>query len=214
MEKQCSRREFIIASILGTIVTQIPTSLVYAITGEESKYPHKTPTKREDLKNIPELYLLSRGVFGEARNCPSIYEKALVAQTAINRLHDGKRYTGQNSITEVLLKQNINKGKLDDQYDCFCDTIPRLRKNFLATLDPIKYDPKSWGKSLAITNIVLNGDYFNQFNQEQTIYVTKNQVKKWEANNSSPQWIKNSKKIDENKMRNSNLYKHYFYKEP
>ncbi len=215
MEKQYSKREFLkyttmaITGLIGNLA--IPETL-YATTNKESRYSYPTPKTRDDLKNIPEKDLFGRMIFGEGRGCSTIQERILIGQTAPNRLNDGKRYTGQNSITEVLLKQNMNKGKLDDQYDCFCDTIPKIRENFYATLDPLKYEPREWIKSLIIANILLYAN-FNQFNKGQTIYVTKKLIKEWERKGTSPLWFRKCKKI-KGPIQNNHLFDHEFYKEP
>lgn len=212
MGKQYDRREFLKGMSATLVTTLISPSLIYAATKEELQYSYATPTKRDDLRKIPEQDLLARMIFGESRGCPTVQEKILIGQTALNRMSDGKKYTGENSLREVLLKQNRYKGKLCDQYSCFCDTIPKIKNNFYATLDPKKYEPKKWEESLLIVNILLEGS-FDQFNLGQTIYVTKELVKKWEEKNASPLWFRRSEKV-EHFTQNEHLFKHEFYKEP
>ncbi|MFH1521330.1 MAG: hypothetical protein ABIF18_00055 [archaeon] len=214
MEKQYNRREFLKYTTMvttGLVESLVVPETLYATTNEDLRYSYPTPKTREDLKNIPEKDLFARMIFGEGRGCPTIQERILIGQTAPNRLNDGKIYTGKNSLREVLLKQNKRKERLDDQYDCFCDTIPKIRENFHATLDPLKYEPREWKKSLIIASILLYAN-FNQFNKGQTIYVTKKLIKKWERKGTSPLWFRKCKKT-KGYIQNDHLFRHEFYKE-
>lgn len=201
MKNDLSRREFLKLTAKGLVATLVSPAI---ITASPSLY--KTPTTRKDLYNIPENHLLARMIFGEGRNCITS-EKLAIGYTAVNRLNDGKKYNGEGSMTNVLLK----KYRGDDQYDCFCDTITKLEENFKQTLDPIKYDSKAWGESLALADYILIGNS-QKLNQGQTSYVTKNRAEELK-NKKFDNWFKKSIPITINSP-DTKLFKHQFVMDP
>ena len=197
-----SRRRFLKNTLTGLVATLISTKPTLAST---SRYQYKTPTTRDDLRYIPERDLLARMIFGEARNCPT-YEQIIIGYTAINRANDNKKFNGEKSLSDVLLK--IYRG--NHQYDCFNNTNPKTATNFLRTLDPAKYDPKSWEKSKALA-YMLEKRQLPYLNQGQTIYVTKNRINYWQKTKTTPKWLKNAIEIE---YFNIDNLKHKIYKDP
>lgn len=205
-----SKRQFLKTASLSTILF-LNSSFAFCKILQEESDSYKTPRNREDLYYIPEKDLLARMIFGEARNCPTTEEKIIIGQTALNRINDGKKYNGEGSLKEVLLKRTISRGEYYHQYECFSDTSLKTKRNFYATLNPLKYDSGKWEESKEITKFLLKNE-FDHINKRQTIYITKNRIKKWNTRKKHPGWYKRSIAI-EDISDNEDKFLHKFYRE-
>lgn len=145
----------------------------------------------DNFSSDSDRVILARMLFGEARNC-SYDEKIVIAFTAINRSHDGKKWNGE-SIKGSILKPL--------QYSCFNEGDPNKKK----LMDPQKYDNNSWDECLSAADTVLDGR-FSFYNKGQTNYHTPT---------VHPTWA-DSKLMESRTFTEWNPgkdFKHVFYKE-
>ena len=181
--KQINRRQFMKNACLSLAGTLIFPKNVYA-------------SKPNIFAKYSERELLARMIFGEARNC-IFDEKIWIGLTPINRINDGKKYTGQDSIKNILLKPK--------QYDCF-DIRRTNRENYKKIIHPEKYEPKAWEESLFVSTIILN-DGLNYPNYRQTHYCKKELIGRL---------LEGKLKVNPEKIELINSlkkFKHQFYRE-
>ena len=165
--------------MLGIGSYLVVPSLILPNETEASAYKANS---RESLYHEPDEIILARMLFGEGRSV-SVGERIAMGFTPINRFKN----SGAKSLAEVILSPN--------QYSCFNSTPedPNLEK----VLNPEKYNPEAWKKSLNISRVVLNGKY-DKVNFGQTHYHRKG---------TEPKWAKHMReKLD------STGYVHQFYR--
>ena len=97
---------------------------------------------RESLYHESDEIILARMLFGEGRSV-SVGERIAMGFTPINRFKNSMA----KSLAEVILSPK--------QYSCFNPKDPKLKK----VLNPEKYDPKAWEKSLGISEAILEWEY-------------------------------------------------------
>ena len=165
--------------ILGIGSYLVVPSLILPSKTEASTY--KVDSK-ESLYHESDEIILARMLFGEGRSV-SVGERIAMGFTPINRFKNSMA----KSLAEVILSPK--------QYSCFNPKDPNLKK----VLNPEKYDPKAWEKSLGISEAILEGEY-DYANFGPTHYHRKD---------IKPKWVKlMTEKLD------STGFVHQFYKGP
>lgn len=144
--------------IIGIGSCLVAPSLILSREAEASIYKADS---RESLYHESNEIILARMLFGEGRGV-SVGERIAIGFTSINRF----KKLRAKSLAETIL--------LSKQYSCFNPEDSNLEK----VLDPEKYDPEAWKKSLGISKVVLNGKYDN-VNFGQTHYHRKDTKPKW-----------------------------------
>ncbi|MBU2053047.1 MAG: hypothetical protein ABIJ14_00750 [Nanoarchaeota archaeon] len=176
--------------LVGTLLTGNP----FAFAGNEKE---KLERKVKELYNEPEDILLAKMIFGEGRDC-GMEERVWIGYTPINRITDGKSYTGKGSLNNVLLHPN--------QYKCFSPTTIKNRKNLRKVLTPKKYEPNKWDECLFIARKIIEGK-LDIFNKGQVAYVAKWRLKELKNEPEKLSWLDGYTPI------NSKRFKHQFYKQ-
>jgi len=127
--------------IIGTGSCLVLPSLNLLSEAEASTYKADS---RESLYHESDEIILARMLFGEARSKNvSVSERIAIGFTPTNRFKN----SGAKSLAKVIL--------FPRQYSCFNPEDPNLEK----VLDPEKYEPEAWEKSLRISEAVLKGEY-------------------------------------------------------
>jgi spore germination cell wall hydrolase CwlJ-like protein len=167
-------------------VASIPVSVPMSKKVEKAPISYKT--NKKDFSDDTDSVLLARMLYGEARDC-SDAEKVAIAYSAINRIHDGKKWNGE-TLRGVVLASS--------QYSCFNSNDPNKKK----LMDPQNknYSPNAWENCLRVAEGVLDGKIADPTDGATHYHTT----------NVNPFWKHKRQMKRKGRINGS---KHIFYKE-
>lgn len=148
------------------------------------------PYQTENFDKDSDKVLLARMLYGETGGRLSLDETVAIANTAVRRSKDGKKWNGETLRGSILAPK---------QYSCFNPKDPMLP----LLKNPYLGNKKNFDRCLEIAEGVLNGKYLD---------TSKGATHYFNPKKSSPSWAKSMQRIGHLKI-SKGASVHVFYKE-
>ena len=177
--------------IKGAIITALLGSPLIARQSSQPSYlENQTQYQTNDFKKDSDKVLLARMLYGETGGRLSLEETVAIANTAVRRSKDGKKWNGETLRDSILAPK---------QYSCFNSNDPMLR----LLKNPYANNKTGFDRCLEIAEGVLNEKY-QDTSKGATLY--------FNPKKPPPPWQKSMQKIGHLKTPKGQSV-HVFYKE-
>ncbi len=185
----------ILASLLVSPLTarQPPKSRPSSLENQVSTTQpasQSNPYQTNDFKEDSDKILLARMLYGETGGRLSLDETVAIANTAVRRSKDGKKWNGETLRSAILAPK---------QYSCFNSNDPMLRQ----LKNPYANNKEGFDRCLEIAEGVLSGKYQD---------TSKGATHYFNPKKASPHWARAMQKIGHIKIPKGQSV-HVFYKD-